>query len=552
MVGNKSRRGTGFRRALGKGVSHAIAVAVVSGTALAAPAVAKDTLIIAIPGTPQGVDLERHVSPQTWTMAAQLMDPGSEWEPTKYPYDPVAWADPTKIPGFSYPNFHDQVISPGIIEKCDLSDDGKAATFHLRKGVKSGAGNEFTAEDVLWKAQRSAGLKAIGAFLENIANAGDPGQWKKLDDYTVGITSDKPMSLICKMLTNMYFYWPDSTEAKKHSTADDPWATNWMAVSAVGFGPYTIKSWDTSKRVVMEANPNYWRGPPAIKHIVYQVVPESANRVALLKQGKVDLVEGLSPDEAASLGTVAGVRVAGVRGNQSIFAVLNNSKPPFSDVRVRQAINHLIPRDQIVNDIYRGLAVHWEGVMPSSYPGFVPELHYDFDVAKAKTLLAEAGLADGFKTTLSYSAGDPVQENVAILLKSTLAQAGISADLHKMPVAAHSDLVQSKNAEFALWIDFPIQPDPNYSVSLIYKTKNLVNYENYSNAQVDQILADGSVTVDTAKRNAMHAPAEDIISQEAAVGWIAETYYVNAMSDKITGWKWFTTQYYKVGEMTIE
>ena len=145
-----------------------------------------------------------------------------------------------------------------------------------------------------------------------------------------------------------------------------------------------------------------------------------------------------------------------------------------------------------------------------------------------------------------------MQENVAILLKSTLAQAGISVDLRKMPVAAHSDLVQSKNAEFALWIDFPIQPDPNYSVSLIYKTNNLVNYENYSNAQVDQILADGSVTVDTAKRNTMHAPAEDIISQQAAVGWIAETYYVNAMSEKITGWKWFTTQYYKVGEMTIE
>ncbi len=527
------------------------AAALLAGLTAAGAARAKDTIIIAIPGTPQGVDLDRDVGPQTWTMAAQILDLGAEWKPTTYPYEPVAFADPTKVPGFTYPDFHDQVMTPGIMQSCDLSDDGKSATFKMRKGVKSGAGHEFTADDVLWKVQRSASLKSIGSFIQFIGNASDPAQWKKVDDYTVTVTSEKPMSLICKMLTNLYFYWYDSAEAKKHATADDPWATKWASTGVVGFGPYTIKSWDTGKRVVMEANPNYWAGAPKIKHIIYQVVPESANRVALLKQGKVDLVEGLSPDEAVSLSKTSGVRVAAVRGNQSIFAVMNNSKPPFNDARVRQAINYLIPRDQIVKDIYQTLAVKWEGIMPSSYPGYVPENHYDFDVAKAKALLADAGLSKGFTTPLAYSAGDPVEENVAILLKSTLAQAGITVELRKMPVAAHSDLVQSKSADFALWIDFPIQPDPNYSISLIYRTKNVVNYENYSSAEVDKILDEGSVTVDTTKRNAMHAPAEDIISKDAALGWIAETFYMNAMSDKLTGWKWFTTQYYKVAEMSF-
>ena len=102
-----------------------------------------------------------------------------------------------------------------------------------------------------------------------------------------------------------------------------------------------------------------------------------------------------------------------------------------------------------------------------------------------------------------------------MLLKSVMAPIGIDIALQKMPVAAHSDQVQSKNADFALWIDFPIQPDPNYSLGLMYGSGNAVNYQNYSNAEVDRILKEGTSIVDGAKRNEFHAPAEDQISKDA-------------------------------------
>jgi peptide/nickel transport system substrate-binding protein len=511
----------------------------------------KDTIIIAIPGTPQGVDLDRQSGPQTWTLAGQVYDLGAEWKPATYPYPPAPGADPTKIPGFSYPDFASQEMVPGIIKSCDLSPDGKTAVYHLREGVKSAAGNEFTAKDVLWRVERAHALKAIGTFLQNAANADDPKQWQQVDDHTVKITSDKPMPLICKILTNLYWYWYDSTEGKKHATADDPWATKWASTAVVAFGPYQIRSWEPGSRVVMDANPNYWQGPLKIKRIIYQVVPESASRVALLKEGKVDLVEGLSPDEAVSLSTAPNVRVAAVHGNQSIYLVMNNTKAPFDKAQVRQAVNHLLPRDQIVKDIYRGQAATWEGVMPSVYPGYVAFDSYKFDVAEAKRLLSEAGYANGFQTTLTFSAGDPVQENIAILLKSTLSQVGVTVDLRKEPVSAHSDLVQSKKADFALWIDFPIQPDPNYSLRLLYLTGNAVNYQNYSDKEVDRMLQEGASIVDSAERNAFHRAAEERIHGAATLGWIAEPSYVNAMSANLSGWKWFTTQYYKVGEMSF-
>ena len=250
-----------------------------------------------------------------------------------------------KIPGFTYPDFRAQQMVPSIVENCDLSTDGKTAVYHLRKGVKSAVGNEFTAKDVLWRVDRANELKAIGTFLQNAVNAPDPKQWQEVDDHTVRISSDKPMPLICKILTNLY-WWYDSTEAKKHSTPDDPWATKWASTSLVAFGPYVIRSWEAGNRVVMDANPNYWQGPPKIKHIIYQVVPESASRVALLKEGKVDLIEGVSPDEAVSLAAASNVRVAAVHGNQSIYLVMNNIKAPFDKVQVRQAINHLLAREQ--------------------------------------------------------------------------------------------------------------------------------------------------------------------------------------------------------------
>ncbi len=526
--------------------------ATTAGWLLAAgPVFAKDTIVIAIPGTPSGVDLDRQASPQTWSLAGQLYDLGAEWQPSAYPYKGTPGADPTKVPGFTYPDFRDQKMVPAIVAKCDLSQDGKTAVYHLHKGVKSAAGNEFTAKDVLWRVARAHALKAIGSFLQNAANADDPKQWQAVDKYTVRITSDKPMPLICKILTNLYWYWEDSTEAKKHATADDPWATKWASNDVMGFGPYFIKRWDSGRRVVMQANPNYWQGPPAIKRIIYLVVPESANRVALLRQGKVDLVEGLSPDEAMALSRSPGVRVAAVHGNQSIYLVMNNSEPPFNNPKLRQAIEYLIPREQIVKNIYHGLAVPWEGVMPSVYPGYVPFTRYKHDVAKAKELLHEANIPNGLQVTLAFSAGDPVQENIAILMKSILSGVGITADLRKMPVAAHSDLVQSKKAQFALWIDFPIQPDPNYSLRLFYLTGNAVNYQNYSDPEVDRILHEGASIIDTAKRNAFHKPAEERINEAATLGWIAEPFYVNAMSDKLEGWKWFTTQYDKVAEMRL-
>ncbi len=442
--------------------------------------------------------------------------------------------------------------SPGIIENCDLSDDGLKATYHLRQGVLSSAGNEFTSDDVIYRVERAIGNNAITQFIQNAVNAGKREQWTAVDKYTVEITAETPMPLICTVLTNPYYYWIDSVETKKHATSDDPWANTWVATGSVSYGPYKIDSWTAGQRVVMSANPNYWKGEPSIKRIIYQVIPESANRVALLGQGKIQMAEGLSPDEVMSLSGNEAVQVAAVRGNMSLYAVMNNTAAPFDDARVRRAINMLIPRETVAKDIYRGLAEPFSGVIPSLYPGYVDFLDDMGSVEQAKALLDEAGYGEGFDMPIAFSAGDPVQENIAVLLQSTFREVGINATLQKLPVSAHADLVQSKSAPFALWIDFPIQPDVNYSLGLIYGSGNAVNYENYSNADVDAAIAAGVPIVDPAARAAAHEAAQRTIHEDAPLGWIVEPYFLTGLASSIKGWSWYPTQYYRVSDLTVE
>ncbi len=510
------------------------------------------TLVVAIPGTPQGIDIDRQSGPQTWTIGMQVLELGADWALVDYPFEAGPVGDPRAVPGFKYPDFTGQKMEPGIIENCVLSQDGLSATYHLRKNVLSAAGNEFTSDDVIYRVERAIANNAITQFIQNSVNAGKREQWSAVDRYTVAITAETPMPQICTVLTNPYFYWIDSTEAKKHATTEDPWSNDWVSTGSMSFGPYSVVSWEAGRRVELAANPNYWRGEPAIKRVIYQVVPESANRVALLAQGQIQLAEGLSPDEIVSLAGQEAVRVAAVRGNQSLYAIMNNAIAPFDKPQVRRAINMMMPRQAVAEQIYRGMAEPFNGVIPSLYPGYVDFPGEAASVEAAKALLAEAGLADGFETQIAYSAGDPVQENVAILMQTALREIGIRLNLQKMPVAAHSDLVQSKKAPFALWIDFPIQPDPNYALGLIYGSGNAVNYQNYSDAEVDAAIAKGVPIVDPAQRAAAHEEPQRRIHDAAALGWIVEPYFLAGMSSKVTGWRWYPTQYYRVSDLAID
>lgn len=534
-------------------IAMMFAASAICGAMSASTAQAADeTLVIAIPGLPQGLDLDRDVSPQTWSMGAQVFDQGMDWAKIPYPYDAETPAQfsPNQVKDFGYPAFREQILAPGLMEACELSADSLTATYKIRPGVVSAYGNEFDSADVMWRVERAAASKAIDWFIQSLANTADVKKWSAVDKYTVQVKSDTPIPLGCAVLTNIYFPFYDADEIKKHATEADPWGNEWIATHGGGFGAYYVTSWEPGKRVVMEANPNYWGGDLAVKKIVYVIVPEAASRLALLEQGKVQIAETLSPDDLKSIvGSGTSVPI-GVRGNQSIFAVLNNAKAPFDNVKVRQAVNMLIPREEISKSVFNGLAFPWSGVMPTVFPGAAELPGYKYDPAAAKALLAESGADLSKPITMSFNASDAVQENIAIQMQRSFSEAGITLELKKLPIAAHADEVMGKTSQISLWVDMAIQPDPSYAISLLYATGGATNYFGYGNPEVDKKLAFGREQVGKARIDA-HQEVQAIIQKDAPAGWIAEQFYTLALSKKIQGLSWYPAQYYKVRELSL-
>ncbi len=529
----------------------------------ASSAASKDTMVIAIPATPPGIDPDSQNNPQMYTIGAQIYgQEGLRWAHAPYTVKQTT-ADPNKVPGFWIANTDGTTLQPGIIQSCKLAPDGSKVTMVLRQGVKSPYGNEFTTDDITWGIQRSKASGNIGAFFMGVGGAGDLSQWHAVDKFTEEVDQENGISLynLCPLLAHLGAapsWIMDSTETKKHATSSDPGAAQWVNHFGSWFGPYYVTDWEPDKQVVLQANPNYYLPQPAIKKIIYQVVPQSADRIALLKAGKVDLIEGISPTEAQALDGQPGVRPVAVESDEEFWAVLDNSKPPFNNVQVRQAINFAIDRETIAKNIYHGLAYPFQGILPVTYPGFTEFHLYDFNLTKAKQLLAQAGYGSGLTLDLSYSSGDPVAAQVAVEMQTTLAQIGVSINLKALPAAAIADLVNGGKAQFALWSAAPFLPDPVFSTQLWYGSvggpggaKNQADSENFVDPSIDQGIQKCANITDWTQRVQCVQQLDQTIAALAPIANIAAPYFLYAVTDKVSNANFNYGLSYVVEGMTI-
>jgi peptide/nickel transport system substrate-binding protein len=517
-------------------------------------------MIIAIPGTPPGIDPDLQAAPQMFTIGAQVFgESGYRWGRAAYTAQQSV-ADPNKVPGFWIANTDQSELEPGIVESCTLAADGSKVTLKLRQGVKSAYGNEFTTDDILWGLQRSVAHQFIGGFFMGVAGAPDPAQWKAIDKYTMQVdqANEQSMFNLCGLLAHLGAapsWIMDSTEVKKHATADDPWAGDWVNHFGSWYGPYYITTWESDRQVILEANPNYYLPQPPIKKIIYQVVPQSADRIALLKAGNVDLIEGISPTEAEALDGQPGVRPISVESNKQFFAFMNVSQEPFDNVLVRQALNLSIDRETIASSIFGGLATPYQGWLPVTYPGYQPFANYDYNLEEAKDLLAQAGYPNGFDTELSYSAGAPEEEQVAIAWQTSLNEIGVNLTLKKLTPAAISSMVvggKATNFVFAFWQDAPFLPDPVFSLQLWYASYANASWYHFGDPEIDtEVRSCANVTDFGQRTSCIQEVAKYVDTVVPAINIVAP-HFIYAVTDKVSNANFNYGLSYVVEGMTIQ
>lgn len=509
------------------------------GVGAAAAQGAGDTLVIAAPATPQGLDIEFDVSLGSIDSLGALYEYMLAYEKIPDPDSPGAMREDTAV-HTDKPN--NLALRGRLAEAWEVSADGRKATFKLREGVKSNWGNTFSSKDVKWTWDRKFNLKGQGIFQTSVLGLKNPDQVKVEGDYAISFNLEKPNPIILKQQCNLANPIYDGTKCAEVGGTDDPWAVQFLKNDSAGFGPYRLSQLVRGQQAVFEAHADYWDEKPFMKRVIMREVPTSSSRLSLLQGGAVDIAQFLQPRELQSLQGQANVAVDSVNASFMIWLELNTAIEPFGNVDVRRAINLAIPQEEIVRTIYYGYADTQTAPMPYIYPmANLTYFDYQYNLERAKELLAKAGLPSGFKTTISYNAGDPTQEPIALLIQTSLRQIGVELELEKLPAGVFYENVTKRQKPMIFYLDSPWTPDPGYSMYLYFNQKSYVNYSNYKNDKVDQLITEGLETLDDSVRLAKYEEVQKILMDEAPWGFIAYPKYTLARKADLKGFTYYSS-----------
>jgi peptide/nickel transport system substrate-binding protein len=499
----------------------------------------KDTLIAAVAALPNGIDADfSDGNVPTWEAMANVHDTPVEFAWIDYPFP-----QPPEGQGVGYISFTKTL--PFFFSSAELSSDATKATFKIIPGVKSPVGNELTSEDFKYRLERAFGSKGIGAFFAAIITVDPKNPITVIDKYTFRMNSTGPQPLLAALWADSYWTVVDSTEYKKHATASDPWAEKWAAQHSVGFGAYEVTEFSPGSQVVLEANPNYFRGVPPIKKVIYSQVPSPSNRLAAIQSGAVDMAYELPIQLWKRAKSSANLKPIAVEGNFVLHCYMSTVQEPFIDPRVRQAFNYAVPRQQIVDSVYQGYATPWLNVISSVFPGAdsitVPWTNQP-DIAKAKSLMAAAGKSAGVDVTLDYDSSVDAHAQVGIILRDALAQIGVKVTLNPQSNATFTSSVFAHQPAFALWADSLIHPDPIFYLATEFDTTGSTNQTEFSVPEIDAMIEKAKATVEPNKRIVEAKAIADKVIPLAPRLWLVEPFYTNVLANNLQGFRWHTTQ----------
>ncbi|HEY0188253.1 MAG TPA: ABC transporter substrate-binding protein [Cellulomonas sp.] len=468
-----------------------------SSTGSASGSSEKKTLVISLDSS---VDL---LDSQAWRTQAAMVATGSLVEQLleqTYTTDGLVQTGTTEFEG-------------ALAESWETSEDGLTTTFHLRDGLKFADGTALTAQDVVWSYQRSMlGTGYVKALLPfaGVASADDV---TAPDDSTVVITS----SFASPLLTTMEAMQPlgvfSQATGEANATDDDPWASEYFQENANSSGPYTVASYDPTSQLVLEPNENYY-DQDKIENggVTIQFVSDSSQRALLLRSGEIDVAQGLPLDQVAQMEDEDGLTVVSEDSNRLEYLGFDTSEAPFDDPLVRQAIAAAVPYEDLVDQVLYGYANESTGVVPASMDTHSDDAgEFSEDLDTARDLLEQAGLADGFSSSLYYKQSSSVEAAVAVLVQANLKEIGVDIELVPLTDADFTTQTAAKTLPMYLNSFLGWGADPFYQMYYLAGTAAGTNFTSYANADLDALLQEGVATTDEATRAELSAEAQQII-----------------------------------------
>jgi peptide/nickel transport system substrate-binding protein len=414
----------------------------------------------------------------------------------------------------------DTEIHPSLATEWKVSDDGLVYTLTLREDVKFHDGTDFNADAVVFNFDRWMNGTKDQFYYYGSMFGGFKGEEdhvikevKAIDTKTVEFTLTRPQAPFLKNLAMSPFGIASPAAVEKFG---DKFNEN-----PVGTGPFVFVEWKRNERVVIEKNPNYWEeGLPKLNKVIFVSIPDNSARLNALLSGEIHLADGLNNSD---VGQLTGDLQAINRPSMNIgYLGLTNTRGPLKDQQVRQALNHAVDKQGIIDAFYAGQAIPAINPMPPSIGGYHDGIEdYPYDLDKAKALLAEAGYADGFEMELwampvprPYM---PDGQKVAEVIQASFAQIGVKAEIVTFEWATYLEKARAGEADAFLlgWTGDNGDADNFLNVLLGGSNIDSNNYARYDNAEVNEILKQAQSNPDEAARAELYKQAQEIIKEDA-------------------------------------
>ncbi len=428
----------------------------------------------------------------------------------------------------------DGSLVPMLAESWSANADSTVWTFNIRQGVEFHDGEPLNAEAVAINLRRfvDPDVGAAYAFL-----LGSVQEITAVGEYELELRLAQPFAPILSHLSHSFIGIVSPAQLEGLSPSD-------AIEIPVGTGPYVMNAWNRGESITMSVNDNYWGNTPQIENLVFNFIPEASARIVALETGEADAIMAVPPQDAARLDANPDIDVVYETSVRTIYISFNNVREPFTDRRVRLAMNHAIDKQAIVDGLFGGNAFVADAPVVDAVFGHTSVGPYEFDPDLARELLAEAGFADGLDVTIHHPTGRyPLDATVAEAVQDMLADVGVNATLETMEWSSYLAFTAQppESAEYEMFMLGwgTVTLDSDYGLFALLHTQqwnpNGNNRGFYSNERVDELLSAARVETDPATREEMYAEAIQLIWDDAPWIFLYNEGQINASRSDVGG-----------------
>lgn len=398
-------------------------------------------------------------------------------------------------------------IEGDLAESWDISEDGTEYVFRLRPDAKFSDGTPVTADDVVFSIERASGDDTLVNWTFEAVD-----KVEAVDPATVKITLSGPAA----PFANDIALWGASVLPK--AAVEEQGDAFWE--HPIGSGPFVLDSWAKGERIVLKKNPNYWEKDadgnqlPYLDQVNLEVLTDDNTRMLKLQAGEIDAALDVPYNQIQPLSQDPALRISATPLYGITSVALNQKKPEFADVKIRQAMNYALDREAMVQTALFGYGR--VACSPINLVWFyTDEFCYSYDLEKAKQLMAESSAPEGFSASLQIAAGDTVANQLAVMMKDMLAQINIDVAIEPIDPGTQWERRTQQDYDMTMGSGTSDNLDPNSNMLFCCVSDGgaFSSYTGWADPEVDAIFRETQTEMDFDKRGELYKEFQRLVQE---------------------------------------